>query len=40
MTPTISGNLLSHQKIQHSHLAALAVVYVRQSTLGQLQKHQ
>lgn len=39
MTPT-SSNLLSHQKIQRCHLDALAVVYVRQSTLGQLQKHQ
>ncbi|GGR14304.1 hypothetical protein GCM10008957_28930 [Deinococcus ruber] len=40
MTLPVQGKLLSHQKIQPSHLDALAVVYIRQSTLGQLQKHQ
>lgn len=40
MTHPTVGKALSQQKIQPGHLEALAVVYVRQSTLGQLQKHQ
>lgn len=40
MTVPVTGKLLSHQKIQRSHLDGLAIVYVRQSTLGQLQRHQ
>lgn len=40
MTQPAVGKALSQQKIQPEHLDALAIVYVRQSTLGQLQKHQ
>ncbi|CAM3539908.1 Recombinase family protein [Deinococcus saxicola] len=40
MTVLTEGKFLSHQKIQASHLEGLAIVYVRQSTLGQLQRHQ
>ncbi|GGR07658.1 recombinase family protein [Deinococcus ruber] len=40
MTIAGEGKRLSHQKIHADHLERLAVVYIRQSTLGQLQRHQ